>query len=75
MEAKKVLDEFNDSRPQAGEIFVVVCKDGRPHGFRQHLTLEEAERTLAGCGAPMTALDDWGHPCKPHRIQKYVPSL
>jgi hypothetical protein len=63
-----------DTRPQADEIFLVVCKDGLPHGYRQDLTRKGAERLLYGCGEPMTGLVDWEHRCKPHRIQRYVPA-
>lgn len=64
-----------DSRPQPDEVYLVVCRDGRPHtNSRQGLTKEDAEQVLRGSGVPMTALDDWGHPCKPHRMQRYVPA-
>lgn len=55
------------------EIFVVVCRDGKPHPGRQDLTLDEAQRRLVGLGVPMTAIDDWDHPCGPHRIQRFIP--
>lgn len=64
-----------DDRPLPDEVYLIVCRDGRPHtGFRQGLTKADAERVLRGSGHPMTALDDWAHPCRPHRIQRYVPA-
>ncbi len=70
------VKKLGDTRPEADEVYLVVCRDGRPHtGFRQRLTKEDAEEILRGVvGAPMSALDDWGHPCGPHRIQRYVPA-
>lgn len=71
----KMAAPMEDPRPKTDEVYLVVCRDGRPHGpSRQGLTKEAAEEWLRGSGAPMTALDDWGHPCKPHRIQRYVPA-
>lgn len=71
----KLAPPRGDTRPEADQVYLVVCRDGRPHtGFRQSLTKEDAEHILRGSGAPMTALDDWGHRCKPHRIQRYVPA-
>jgi len=62
-----------DRRPESNQVYLVVCKDGRVHlGCGQDGTLEHAEKLLKGAGAPMTALDDWGHPCKPHRIQRFI---
>lgn len=70
----KLAPAAGDTRPMADEVYLVVCRDGRPHtNCRQGLTKEEAEQLLRGSGDPMTALDDWGHPCKPHRIQRYAP--
>lgn len=63
-------------KPVRRPIFwVIVCNDGCPHqGFRQMGTLKEAREMLHGIkGKEMTRLDDWGHPCKPHKIAKFVP--
>lgn len=72
---KELAPPCSDDRPMPDQVYLVVCRDGRPHtGFRQGLTKKKAEEMLSGSGAPMTKLDDWGHPCKPHRIQRYVPA-
>lgn len=78
-EPKKVekLDaSLMDRRPEPDQVYLIVCRDGRPHtGFRQRLTKVDAEDILRGVvGAPMSALDDWGHSCGPHHIQRYVPA-
>jgi hypothetical protein len=66
---------MKDRRPQADEVYLVVCNDGRVHlGCGQDGTRERAEHLLRGSGAPMTSLDDWGHRCKPHRLQRFVPA-
>jgi hypothetical protein len=71
----KLAAPMTDDRPMPDAVYLVVCADGRPHtGFRQGLTKKDAEDVLRGSGQPMTALDDWGHRCKPHRIQRYVPA-
>jgi len=72
MELKEAAPR-EDKRPKPDEVYLVVCKDGRVHlGTGQNGTLEYAKKLLKGSGHPMTALDDWGHSCKPHRIQRFV---
>lgn len=69
----KEAPPFEDKRPLSDQVYLVVCKDGRVHlGCGQNGTLEYAEKLMKGIGHPMTALDDWGHRCKPHRIQRFV---
>lgn len=71
----KLAPPIGDRRPMPDEVYLVVCRDGRPHDFVQRLTKEYCEQVLKGIqGVSMTALDSWDHPCKPHRIQRYVPA-
>lgn len=75
MDTFKMGPPVEDVRPLPDQVYLVVCADGRPHmGIGQVFTKDEAESVIRGLGAPMTALDDWGHRCKPHRIQRYVPA-